>query len=153
MQTNAIKWCLLLLAICTAHALHAQDVYMMEYARKKPYEYPIVFITTSDSTMIQRISFNVYYNNNKGIWRISRHAAKINMTYVTNADGNIVHKDGHKVFPIYYTAEWLREHRDNTGFYDLLHPNYLALSNKEKLALMEELAKKYAGGTKRKSSR
>jgi hypothetical protein len=115
------------------------NVYMYEYAIKKPNQVHIGFIIISNDLIIQDIGFIVNFSKGKMKNVFRRDNAITNTVQYSKKDGNILIK--RNKFLCYDNGNFInREKRISDSIYKMISPSFLEITNKERLEMLNELS-------------
>lgn len=116
------------------------DVYIYEYAMKKPNQAHIGFIIINYDLIVQDIYFTVNFSKEQ-VKNISRRDNAITNTvqYSKREDGNIL-IDRNK-FLCYDSENFVsRQKLISDNIYKMIHPSFFEMTNKERLKILNELS-------------
>lgn len=118
------------------------NVYIYEYAIKKPNQAHIGFIIINNDLIVQDICFTANFSKGK-LKNVFRMDVAITNTrqYSKKEDGTIlIEKNG---FLCYDSESFInRKKRISDNIYKMISPSFLEMTNKERLKILDELSMK-----------
>lgn len=116
------------------------DVYVYEYAMKKPNQAHIEFIIIDSDLIVQDISFTVIFSKGKikNVFRRNNVITNI-LQYSKKEDGNIWIE--RNAFLCYNSENFIsREKRISDNIYKMISSSFFEMTNKERLKILNELS-------------